>query len=61
MHQFDTSTLDTMAAAYDAIVVKLEIKSDDPRTSKLATKIAELAMAGERDLQQLSNKALTFL
>ena len=61
MDQLDTSTLDTMAAAYDAIVVQLDIKSDDPRTSKLAAMIAELAIAGERDVQELSKRALAAL
>ena len=41
--QFDSATLDTMAAAFDAAVSRLNIKSDDTRTGTLAAKIAALA------------------
>ena len=60
--QFDSATLDTMRAAYDAALAQLKLTSDDPRTSSLASAIAELAAKGERDIARLAeggSKALT--
>jgi hypothetical protein len=59
--QFDSATLDKMAKAYDAVVSRLNIKSDDPRTSRLAAKIATLAAAGERDVTRLAERAIVGL
>ena len=59
--QFDTATLDVMAAAYDAVVKRLDLKSDNPLTSKLASKIAAIAAEGERDIGKLTERALTGL
>lgn len=55
--QFDSKTLNKMAAAYDAIVRLLDIKSDDPRTSELASIIAGLVDQGVRDVPQFIDKA----
>ena len=55
--QFDTETLNKMSAAYDAIVRLLDIKSDDPRTSELASIIARLADLGVRDVPHLIDQA----
>lgn len=55
--QFDGEALFKMRAAYDAVVARLRIKSDDPRTSKLAAKIAALAAEGERDVEKLAEQA----
>ena len=41
-----------------AIVRRLNLKSDDPRTGKLAAKIAALAAEGERDVGKLAEQAL---
>ena len=59
--QFDSATLDKMAAAHDAVVRRLDLKSDDPRTGRLAAKIASLAAEGERDVEKLSEQALVGL
>jgi hypothetical protein len=50
-----------MTAAYDAVVARLDIKPDDPLTSRLAAKIVGLVKAGERDLGKLTEQALTGL
>jgi len=60
-NQFDSATLDIMAAAYDAAVERLAIKSDNPLTSMLAAKIAALAAEGDRDVGKLTEKALAGL
>jgi hypothetical protein len=49
--EFDLRTLPAMTAAYDAVVARLNIKSNDPITSRLAAKIVALVKAGERDQQ----------
>ena len=54
----DAQTLRTMTAAYDAVVARLNMKSDDPRTGPLAAKIVMLARAGERDVGKLIEQAL---
>jgi hypothetical protein len=59
--QFDAATLQVMTAAYDAVVARLGIKKDDPLTGKLAAKIVELVIAGERELERLTDKALAAL
>ena len=59
--QFDSATLDIMAAAYDEVVKRLDIKSDDPRTSRLAARIASLADNGERNVGTLIEGALAGL
>ncbi|MGA6975276.1 MAG: hypothetical protein WBZ23_01885 [Pseudolabrys sp.] len=38
-----------MTAAYDTAIAKLNIKSSDPLTGKLAAAIAAVAAEGERD------------
>jgi hypothetical protein len=58
---FNFETLRTMTAAYDAAVAKLKIKSDDPRTVKIAAKIAVMAAEGERDPQKLFEGVLAEL
>ena len=47
-----------MTAAYDAVVARLQLKSNDPLTGKLAAKIANLAAEGERDVGKLTEQAL---
>ena len=56
--QFDSETLKKMTAAYDAVVQRLGLQSDNPLTGKLAAKIAALAADGERDVGKLSEQAL---
>jgi hypothetical protein len=56
-HQFDVATLGLMTAAYDAVVKRLDLKNDNPLTSKLAAKIVALAAAGERDVVKLVEQA----
>jgi hypothetical protein len=56
--QFDIETLRKMTAAYDVAVTRLNIKSDDPMTSRLANIIVELASTGERDPDKLCEAAL---
>jgi hypothetical protein len=55
---FNGETLDKMAAAYDAVVKRLDLKTDNPLTSKLAAKIAALAAEVERDVGKLTEQAL---
>jgi len=57
-NQFDSATLEKMKAAYDAIVQRLDLKSDNPLTGTLAAKIAALAAEGERDVGKLTEQAL---
>ena len=55
--QFSVDLLKLMQAAYDDVSVKLQIDgTNDPRSSKLATIIMDLAARGERQL--LSKRAL---
>ena len=56
--QFDSATLQKMTSAYDAVITRLDIKSDDPRTGRLAVKIAALAAEGERDVGRLTERAI---
>jgi hypothetical protein len=59
---FNTATLQTMTAAYDAALAKLNIiKNADPRTGKIAATIAALAAEGERDPVKLCDAALAEL
>jgi len=58
---FNFATLQTMTAAYDAAVAKLNIKSADPRTGNIAATIAALAAEGERDPVKLCEAALAEL
>jgi len=46
-----------MRAAFDAVVPRLDLKSDALRTSTLAEKIAALAAEGELDLEKLTERA----
>jgi hypothetical protein len=55
--QFDGDALFKMRAAYDAVVARLNLKSGDPRTSRLAAQIAALAAEGERDVEKLTEQA----
>jgi hypothetical protein len=57
--QFDTEMLQAMTAAYDAVVARLNLKSDNPLTGKLAAKIVALASEGERDVRKLTEHALS--
>jgi hypothetical protein len=54
---FDSETLQLMTAAYDTVVARLNIKPEDPRTSKLATLIVQLVKAGVRDSERLGPSA----
>ena len=54
---FDSETLQLMTAAYDTVVARLNIKPEDPRTSKLATLIVQLVKAGVRDSGRLADQA----
>jgi hypothetical protein len=56
--QFDSATLQKMTSACDAVITRLDIKSDDPRTGRLAVKIAALAAEGERDVGRLTERAI---
>jgi hypothetical protein len=56
--EFDHRATENMTAAYDAVVARLDIKSNDPITSRLAAKIVALAKAGERDPSKLTEQAL---
>jgi hypothetical protein len=47
-----------MRAAYDAVVWRLQIKVDDPRTAQVAASIAGFADEGIRDVQELEQLAL---
>lgn len=58
---FDTATLDTMRAAYDAAIAKLGITPTDPRTSNVAAIIAALAADGQRDPDLLCERAIAAL
>ena len=53
--QFDSAALKAMTTAYDAVVARLRLKSDDPLTGKLAAKIANLA-EGQRDVGKLTEE-----
>ena len=55
--EFNSQTLDVMAAAYDALVRELGIAAADPRSSKLAMKIVEMVRTGEDDRDMLIKKA----
>ena len=50
-----------MTAAYDIAVAKLNIKSPDPLTGKLAAAIVAVASEGERDPGRLCERALARL
>lgn len=54
---FDYEMLQTMTAAYDAVVAKLNLKPTDPRTGRLAIRIVELARAGVLDVDKLADQA----
>lgn len=58
---FDTEMLRNMTAAYDTAIAKLNIKSPDPQTGKLAAAIAAIASEGERDPNKLCERALAAL
>jgi hypothetical protein len=58
---FDGITLKAMSAAYDAAIDKLGIKTGDPLTSSIATRIAALASEGERDPVKLCAQAIAAL
>jgi hypothetical protein len=53
----DLETVRTMTAAYDAVVARLRLKPEDPRTGKLATIIVQLARAGVLDVDRLTEQA----
>ena len=58
---FNLATLRIMTAAYDTAIARLGIKTTDPMTSALALKIVALAKAGERDPNQICDRALAEL
>ena len=58
---FTAETLRNMTAAYDTAIAKLNIKTPDPLTSKLAAAIAAIASEGERDPGKLCERALAVL
>ena len=55
--QFDGELLKAMTDAYDAVVARLRLRPDDPRTGKLASMIVQLAKAGVRDVDKLTEQA----
>jgi hypothetical protein len=55
--QFNLETLKSMTAAYDSVVARLQLKPDDPRTSRLAALIVQLAKAGVVDTDKLADQA----
>ena len=55
--RFTTENLQEMTAAYDPVVARLKLKSDDPRRGKLATLIVQLAQAGIVDAEKLADQA----
>jgi hypothetical protein len=46
-----------MMAAYDAVVARLRLMPDYPRTGKLASMIVQLAKAGVLDADKLAEQA----
>jgi hypothetical protein len=58
---FSTEMLRSMTAAYDSAVAKLQIKNDNPLTSKLAATIAALAADGESDPIKLCERSIAEL
>jgi hypothetical protein len=58
---FSAETLRNMTAAYDTAIAKLNIKSSDPLTGKLAAAIVAVASEGERDPGRLCERALARL
>ena len=59
--RFNAEMLRNMNAAYDIGIAKLNIKSPDPLTGKLAAAIAAVAAEGERDPGTLCERALAIL
>jgi hypothetical protein len=55
--QFDTETLKVMTTAYDAVVARLKLQPNDPRTGRLAAKIVTLVSDGERNVGKLTDQA----
>jgi hypothetical protein len=55
--EFNGETLRIMTAAYDAVVARLRLKPEDPRTGKLATIIVQLAKAGVLNVDRLADQA----
>jgi hypothetical protein len=53
--QFDSDTLKAMTEAF--VVARLKLTPDDPRRGKLATLIVQLAKAGVRDVDKLTDQA----
>jgi hypothetical protein len=58
---FDADALKAMGAAFDAAIVRLGIRPDDPLTSNVAARIAALASEGERDPNILCEGAVVGL
>ena len=58
---FDDAMLKSMTAAYDAAIAKLNIKTGDPRTGKVAARIAALASEGQSDPVKLCDQAIVGL
>ena len=48
--------LEVMTKVYDAVIGKLNIPPNDPRTSQIAARIVALVSAGESDVAALSDK-----
>jgi hypothetical protein len=55
--EFNSTILDVMSAAYDAVAREIGITGSDPRSSQLALKIVEMVRAGEDDRDSLIKKA----
>jgi hypothetical protein len=60
-YDFDGDALFKMTAAYDAVVARLYLQTDDPRTSTLAANIVALAAEGERDVEKLTERVASDL
>ena len=56
--EFDAETLRNMTQAFDAVCERLKLAPDDPQRGDLATKIIELAAAGEREPGRLFARAI---
>jgi hypothetical protein len=56
--EFDAETLRNMTQAFDAVCDRLKLAADDPLRGDLATKIIELAAAGEREPGGLFARAI---
>ncbi|MCX7310476.1 MAG: hypothetical protein NTV56_01845 [Alphaproteobacteria bacterium] len=56
--EFDQQTLANMRRAFDDVMLMIDLKEGDPKSSRLATIIITLASSGERDVTALRDRAL---